>query len=246
MPALSESDDRSVGGGRFLAAPAFPDDDGVADPVLRELLAAAADATESPVRVLRSLRDARLLTSVVAVLDTIGEGGEEKDSHMAVVSMLNAAGERGLLAFTGVDALTGWNPDARPVPALGRDIARAALDDGATAVVIDVSGPRMVAVTGRLLHVLADDLDLAAVTDRIDGLLAPLAGPGSSAEVVDVRSAAGIAVLRALDLPDDEVSEVDVVVLLTGLDGPAAAALLDADDDLYALVPGGLAIVPLD
>lgn len=242
MPALSDSPGR----GRSLAAPAFPDDDGLADPGLRDLLAAAADGAQSPVGVIRSLRGARLLTSVVAVLDSAGADGEEKDSHMAVVSMLNAAGERGLLAFTGVDALVAWNPDARPVPALGRDVARAALDDGATAVVIDVSGPRMVAVTGRLLHVLADDLDLAAVTARIHAVLASLTGPGSSAEVVDVRSPTGTDVLLGLGLPDDEVAAVDVVVLLTGFDGPAAAALLDADDALYALVPGGLALVQAD
>ena len=74
---------------------------------------------------------------------------------MAVVSMVNAAGERGLLAFTGLDALTRWDPQARPVPVTGPMAAQAALDDGATALVIDVSGPVRLVVTGPDLRLLA-------------------------------------------------------------------------------------------
>ncbi len=110
----------------------------------------------------RALREERLLAGVVAVLDELDEAGGDKDSHMAVVSMVNERGEKGLLAFTGVDSLAGWNPQARPVPSLGRDVARSALDDGATAVVIDVAGPQSVVLTGHVLEALADQLDLAS------------------------------------------------------------------------------------
>lgn len=235
--------DGSLGRGRSLAAPQFPDDDGSADAGVRARLVAATDGLVDPLGVVRSLRGVRLLTSVVAVLDSAGDDGEEKDSHMAVVSMVNDAGEHGLLAFTGVDALTTWNPDARPVPALGRDVARAALESGATAIVIDVAGPRKVAVTGQLLRVLADDLDLTAVTARVQALLAPLAAPGARGDVIDTR--AGADGLPGAEVLGIDPSEVDALVVLYGVDGEAAAALFDGDDELYSLVPGGLAILPL-
>ena len=233
----------SLGRGRSLAAPAVPDDDGAADPQVRARLQSAWDGQDDPLGVVRWLRGARLLTSVVAVLDSAGEDGEEKDSHMAVVSMVFGAGEHGLLAFTGVDSLTAWNPDARPVPALGRDVARAAMESGATAVVVDVAGPRMVAVTGRLLQVLADELDVEAVSARVQQLLAPLAVAGASGEVIDTR--AGANGLPGLDVLGIDLAEVDVLVVLRGVDPEAAAEVFDGDAALAALVPGGLALLPL-
>ena len=74
---------------------------------------------------------------------------------MAVVSMVNAAGERGLLAFTGLDSLAAWDPAARPVPVAGPQAAQAALEDGATALVIDVGGPVRLALVGADLQALA-------------------------------------------------------------------------------------------
>ena len=139
-----------MGRGRSLAGPAFPDDDGSADPELRAHI--AAGSPELPARLAR----ARLLVAVVAVLDALDEDGGDKESHMAVVSMVNAAGERGLLAFTGLDALAAWDPAARPVPVTGPLAARAALDDGADALVLDVRGPVRLALTGAELRALAD------------------------------------------------------------------------------------------
>jgi hypothetical protein len=136
--------------GRSLASPAFPDDDGTADEEVRALL-----ASTSPFEAAAQLQDVRLLATVVAVLDEEDESGADKDSHMAVVSMVNAAGERGMLAFTGLDSLRAWSPDARPVPVLGRELARAAIEDGAAAIVIDVAGPTRVALDGLALHRLA-------------------------------------------------------------------------------------------
>ena len=70
---------------------------------------------------------------------------------MALVSLLNDRGERALLAFTGIDALQAWNPEARPVPAAASAIAEAALEDGAVAVVVDVAGPHQVVVPREVL-----------------------------------------------------------------------------------------------
>lgn len=140
----------TLGDGRFLVGSSFADDDGTADPHLREILSSGA----TPERIVAALGSARLLVAVVAALDSM-EDGEEKDSHMAIVSMVNADGRRGLLAFTGVDSLRQWRYDARPVPATGAQIARAAQDSGDQAVVIDVAGPVMVVLADEVLEQLA-------------------------------------------------------------------------------------------
>jgi hypothetical protein len=147
MPADSEG--AEVTAGRSLAAPAFPDDNGLADEELRRAL---ADLGADHVSALRS---ARLLVPIVAVADEVDETGADKASHMAVVSMVNATGEKGLLAFTGLDSMHLWDSAARPVPVLGSDAARAALDDGAAALVIDLLGPHRTVVTGPGLSALA-------------------------------------------------------------------------------------------
>lgn len=135
------------GRGRTLAQPAFPQDDGAAEPGLREDLAQGAGVER--------LAGARLLVAVVAVADELGPDGSEKASHMAVVSMMNAAGGKGLLAFTGMDAMAVWDPQARPVPVTGADAARAAIADGADALVIDVLGPQRHVVQSGDLQALA-------------------------------------------------------------------------------------------
>jgi hypothetical protein len=139
------------GDGRTIVGSAFGSDDGSADPALRALLEAKSASARD------LLGSARLLVAVIAVADEIDqESGADKDSHMAVVSMVNAAGERGLLAFTGLDAMALWDPVARPVPVTGVAAAQAALDDGNTALVIDVCGPRKYVVAGEDLKKLAD------------------------------------------------------------------------------------------
>lgn len=221
-----------LGRGRSLAVPAFPDDDGGPDPKVRHLLASTDVAS-----VARSLRGARLLASVVAVADAIDASGADKDSHMAVVSMLNERGERGLLAFTGIDSLAAWDPAARPVPALGRDVARSALTDGASAVVVDVMGPARAVFTGTDLLVLADLLDLEAATAAILSALAPVLADGAlTVRVQDARSAG---------------SQIDVLVevVVVPADVPGSdradqvAALLSAHPDVRREVPGGIAVV---
>ena len=104
---------------------------------------------------LRALAESRLLVAVMAVADELTDeltdNGSDKSSHMAVVSMVNSSGEKGLLAFTGLDSMTAWNPQARPVPVPARAVAEAALADGAQALVIDVAGPARVVIPAEVL-----------------------------------------------------------------------------------------------
>lgn len=139
-----------------LPTPAFPGDDGAADPALAAELAAARDAAalsgSDVARLLGVLGGARVLVPVVAVLDAAAPGGpaavtaEEQDSHMAAVLTTGRDGRSALLAFSATDTLARWDPAARPVAVTGEQAAQAALAEGAAALVLDLAGPVPVAV----------------------------------------------------------------------------------------------------
>ena len=131
-----------------LAEPAFPDDDGTVDPAL-------AEAFGEDTRVLAVLGGIRVFVPVVALLgDSPTESDKEAD--MAAVLMTGADGRKALLAFSSVATLTGWNGDARPVPVWGRDAARAALDEDASALLLDLAAPTFTVVeTSDVEHLAA-------------------------------------------------------------------------------------------
>jgi hypothetical protein len=106
---------------------------------------------------------------VVAVLGEVehDEHGlaHDKTSDMATVLITGRDGRRALLSFTSTASLQRWNPDARPVGVSARQAARAALQDGADALLVDVAGPVLFAVEGQDLRDLADGLVLRRVRD---------------------------------------------------------------------------------
>jgi hypothetical protein len=131
-----------------LAQPAFPDDDGMVDPAL-------AEAFGDDARVLAVLGDVRVFVPVVALLGD-EPAGSDKEADMAAVLMTGADGRNALLAFSSVAAMTTWDPDARPVPVWGRQAARAALDEGASAMLLDLAGPTFTVVeTADVEHLAA-------------------------------------------------------------------------------------------
>lgn len=129
---------------------ATPGDDGRADPRWEAAYADPADVEA----LLRA--GVRLLVPIVAVPDEVDPAtGADKSSHMASVSLVQANGRRGLLAFTGIETLARWDRDARPVPVSSHDVAAAALEEGADGVLVDVAGPVRFAIDGELLAELA-------------------------------------------------------------------------------------------
>ena len=152
-------DDRpypSPGQGRRLEVPVdFAGDDGAPDPRLRSALERYALDASARSEVLAALSTARLLVPVVAVLEEVDASGADKSSHMATVSLVQADGRRGLLAFTGVDALARWDPQARPVPAWSAQVAAAAVAEGAHGVLLDIAGPVRFALDGEALTALS-------------------------------------------------------------------------------------------
>lgn len=138
------------------AAASFSSDDGSADPRVEAALAAYERGAGGAGDVLMTLAASRLLVPVVAVLDEMADDGAgEKSSHMATVSTMSKSGRKGLLAFTSVETMKAWDPQARPVPVATRAAAEAALADSADAIVIDLAGPVTFAIDSADLRSLA-------------------------------------------------------------------------------------------
>jgi len=112
-----------------------------------------------PIAVAAAVRQERLLVPVVRA----PEGSLPEDDAdlcgtgeaMASVTFVANDGRRALLAFSSIEALLAWNPEARPLPQSGRDIAASAVSGGLDALIIDLASPGRVALQGT-------DLTLAA------------------------------------------------------------------------------------
>lgn len=137
---------------RTLASPQFPGDDGTVAP---ELAAAFGD----DVAVLQALPDVRVFVPIVALLGEVPAEGD-KNADMAAVLMTGADGRQALLAFSSVATMAAWDPQARPVPILGRDAARATLDEGASAILLDLANPSFTVVE-------TDDVEHLAAGHRL-------------------------------------------------------------------------------
>jgi len=154
------------------AEPQFSADDGAADPAVLAALAAYAAGRGSEHAALTALAGSRLLVPVVA-LPAGDEGGRapddngapapggtprvlrgEKSTEMALPTLIGRDGRAAILAFTCLDALTRWRPEARPVPVPAARAWLAGTQD-ASAVVIDVAGPVPLTVEGARLGALA-------------------------------------------------------------------------------------------
>jgi hypothetical protein len=147
--------------GPSLIQPQFPDDDGTADPRLSDALLGYAAGRVSEHTVIEELYGARLLVPIMAVLTeeaevSPGELRHEKESEMALPTLIGDDGRRGMLGFTSLDSLARWRPDARPVAVHAQQACQAALDEQADALVVDVAGPVPFAVDGFRLHLLAE------------------------------------------------------------------------------------------
>lgn len=132
-------------------------DTGEADPRVAAALDAYAGGTGSEHDALMAIARSRLLVPVVAVLTEATEAGEEKESEMALPTLIGNDGRRAVIAFTGTGTLKRWREDARPVAVQAPRVCEAALSEAADAVVIDVAGPVQLVVEGARLRALASD-----------------------------------------------------------------------------------------
>ncbi|WP_129838555.1 SseB family protein [Streptomyces sp. RFCAC02] len=215
-----------------IPQPAFAGDDGSADPALRRALADwAADPSAEPA-LLTALTGARLLVPVVAVLGEAEEGPDglrrEKTSDMAVLTLALPDGRRALPVFTATGTLARWRPDARPVAVTTDQALRAAVQENAGALVVDVAGPVAYELSGAALRTVitagTPAVSAPAVTEAVTAVLrgepAVLAArlvPGGTADgtlalVLDPAVPAGTAVPRvARGLAADPVLRTHLV-----------------------------------
>jgi hypothetical protein len=124
-----------------------------------EALDAYARGTGSEHDALTAIAGSRLLVPVVAVLGETTEAGTEKagtekESDMALPTLIGNDGRKAVIAFTGTETLRRWRQDARPVPVPAPRVCEAALSE-ADALVIDVAGPVPLVLEGARLRALA-------------------------------------------------------------------------------------------
>jgi len=156
--------------GRNLLSTGFDGDDGTADPALIEVLAAARRDEAGVYAGYAALAGRRVLVPVVAVLGdteaagTLGPDGKplrrDKDSDMAVVTLVAGDGTKALPAFTSVQALAEWGaeagyPQARPIPVSVETAAAAALQENAAVLLLDLGGPGQFEISGSALRAFA-------------------------------------------------------------------------------------------
>jgi hypothetical protein len=137
--------------GRSFAPNPHAADDGQAPAALAEALRRFRSGEVGQAAVVAEFGRARLLIPLLAELGDpstssgesggaeIGEHGlaVDKSQELSIVTVAGPDGRRVLPVFASVDAMSRWNPVARPVPADGVRVALAAADDGTDLVVLD-------------------------------------------------------------------------------------------------------------
>ena len=101
---------------------------------------------------------ARLLVPIVAEpvsVDDTGEHTVEKQTDMAAVTLVAPDGTRALPVFSSMAAITGWDPEARPVPVTAARAAQAAVSERCDVMVVDLAGPHTVALRPSMVWALA-------------------------------------------------------------------------------------------
>jgi hypothetical protein len=231
--------------GAPIPTPPLADDDGAASPALVQALEEAAAGRGGGSEVLRALAGSRLLVPVVAVLDEAETGPDglrrDKQSSMATVLVRAPDGRRSLLAFSGTESLRTWQDDARPVPLAAPLAARAAIDEGADALLVDVAGPVPFAVAEGELLLLA-----AASRPTGDPSTDPVARAAVRRAVNEVPGLREQ--LTSAHLVPAPVAEAPVQLVLVTGGAPSEALMeqlltrLQVDRALAAVLPNGLRV----
>lgn len=133
-----------------------PGDTGEADPAVSAVLAAYAAREAAEHAVLTAIAASRLLVPVVAVPAKANADGTEKETEMALPTLIGKDGRKAVIAFTCVDTIKRWRVDARPVPVPAPSLWPAVAAEQADAVVIDVAGPVALVIEGARLQALAN------------------------------------------------------------------------------------------
>lgn len=141
---------------------AFADDDGLADPAVLAAIGALPDGA-SQSAVVRALRTARLLVPLVAEAGDVGTTPEgrtvDKTQELSIVTVAGPDGRNAMPAFTSVEAMHAWDPDARPIPVESRRVAMAAASEDTQLVVLDPTSPSEFVLRRPAVWAIGQDLD---------------------------------------------------------------------------------------
>ena len=190
-------------------------DTGLADPSLGAALAGWR-ATRTPAAraaALAALAGARVFVAVTArsTAEHVDPGTglrAESTAEMALITLAGSTG-RGLPVFLDVPSVTGFADGARPVRLQAPEACAAALEDGATAVVVDPSGAHLVLTGVELAELAAGRVPVPGAALSARTTTAALTAPASVDPALLER------VARAL-----QGEPVRAARLLAGPDGP--------------------------
>lgn len=127
--------------GRSFEQNPWAGDDGSADAALLAALTAFHAGDGDAAAVVDAYRSARLLIPLIAEKGDEGIGPTglrvDKTQELSIVTVAAPDGRRVLPVFTSVEAMSRWDPSARPVPVDGVRTALAAAQDDTDLIVID-------------------------------------------------------------------------------------------------------------
>jgi len=154
---------------RILQPTGFEDDDGSADQALTQALGAHHRGELDRYALYPVLAGKRVLAPIVALLGEseqagTGVGGtalrRDKDSEMALVTLVADDGAKAVPVFTSADKLDAWSaaagfPAARPVPVSLEKAAAAALQEEADVLLLDLGTDEQFELSGTALRAFA-------------------------------------------------------------------------------------------
>ena len=127
--------------GREFQPNAHAGDDGTTPESVATTILAFRDGSATLTELAAALADSRALIPLITRagddFDADNPVMEDKVQELAVVTVAGPNGTTAYPAFTSVDAMRAWNPDARPIPIELRRVCLAAVGEGADRVVIN-------------------------------------------------------------------------------------------------------------
>lgn len=196
-------------------------DDGSAPRPLIDALERFRSGNAGEADVVDAFRTSRLLIPLVAHAGDVGVGPNgqkvDKTQELSIVTVGGPDGRNVLPVFSSVDAMSAWNPRARPVPADGIRVALAAASENTDLVVLDPTSPTEFAIRRPALWAIAQSQPWAPGYLDPDVLDAFLTSVTSELAVLNVRLAAGD--------PAARLGGPEVVVRLELVDGLTRAEL---------------------
>lgn len=201
--------------GRSFAPNTRASDDGSADPVLLDALRRFRAGTGSQAEVVDAFRTARVLIPLVA------EKGEEgvapnglvvdKTQELSIVTVAAPDGRRVQPVFSSVQAMSTWDPSARPIPVEAVRAALAASAEDTDLIVLDPTSDTEFVIRRPAVWAIAQGHDWEPSFLSSEVYAALQASVAHELAVIDVAVAPGD--------PDARLRGPELVVVLELVDG---------------------------